>query len=73
MLTLVVHSMRLSLTITIMVCHLGQPPYPLTTTPPLQWMVCPLMQELSLLARKTAQLAISDGCAGLPIGLVNSF
>lgn len=31
------------------------------------------MHELSLLARNTTQVAISEGCAGLPIGLVNSF
>jgi hypothetical protein len=36
-------------------------------------MVCPLIQELSIEARKTTQLAISLGWAGRPIGLVNSF
>jgi len=39
----------------------------------LQWIVCPLTHELSFDARKTTQVAISEGCAGLPIGLVNSF
>ena len=36
-------------------------------------MVCPLMLELSLDAKKTTHAAVSEGCAGLPIGLVNSF
>lgn len=49
------------------------PVQPFTTTPPLQCKVCPLTQELSIEARKTTQLAISEGWAGRPIGLVNSF
>jgi hypothetical protein len=41
--------------------------------PPLQWIVCPLMLDESVLARKTMQVAISLGCDGRPIGLVNCF
>lgn len=46
---------------------------PLTMVPPLQWIVCPLIHELSDEARNTTQVAISLGCAGRPIGAVNCF
>lgn len=39
--------------------------------PPLGWIVCPLIELLSLLAKNTNTVAISLGCDGLPIGAVN--
>jgi len=47
--------------------------YPLTIVPPLGWIVCPLMELLSGLARNTNTVAISLGCDGRPIGAVNCF
>lgn len=44
----------------------------LTTPPLLQCNICLLTHELSITARNTTQLTISDGCAGQHIGLVNS-
>lgn len=44
--------------------------YPFTITPPLQWIVCPLSCAESVLARKTAHVAISLGWPGRPIGEV---